>query len=96
MMTGPPDERGSVRPVSIEGDERTYMCEVRAASRDGLQPGAIVWVEFGATWPEINGGKQKLAGQWRQCIVLPSEAHTASGVHVRLSPSTGSAPSELG
>jgi hypothetical protein len=91
-----PKERGSVRPVTIEGDDRSYTCEVRAAGRDGLKPGAIVWVEFGSYWTEERGEKTRHPGQWRQCIVLRSDTNTASGVHVRLSPAAGKTTDAFG
>lgn len=79
-----------MRPVTLDSDPgKTFYCEVRAASpRTGLQVGAIVWVDFGTP--------NRIEGQWRQCVVLPSEAATASGVHVRLSPDPKKAPSLLG
>lgn len=86
-----PTERGSVRPVTIEGDPdaRTYYVEVRAASpRTGLKEGAIVFVNFGQPQHVEN---------WRQCIILPSpEGAAASGCHVRLSPDSRKAPTKLG
>lgn len=86
-MSDLPKARGSVRPVTIENDpdQRTYYCEVRAASpQTGLQVGAIVWVNFGT--------QTKIEGQWRQCVILPSSAATASGVHVKLSPEPSTEP----
>lgn len=94
---GPPQERGSVRPVTIEGDAdaRTYYCEVRSMPTSGLQPNDIVWVELGATFAIVSGRKEKVGGQWRQAIVLPS-GNFGSGVHVRLSPDPKTAPAERG
>lgn len=73
-----PKARGSVRPVTIAGDDRTYYAEVRAASpQTGLQIGAVVYVNFGTA--------NQVEGQWYRCEVLPSPdgVNTASGVHVR-------------
>ena len=81
---GPPEQRGSVRSVTIEGHHVAYSCEVRTLPGSGLRPGDTVWVEFGAYWTELQGEKTRHGGQWRQCVVLPSKAHTADGVHVRL------------
>ena len=86
---GPPKERGSVRAVTLEGDRRTYHCEVRVSPGSGLQPGAFVWIEFGAVWAEEQGVTTKVRGQWRQCFVLPGNAGTSAEVHVRLSPKPG-------
>lgn len=75
MLTGPPSQRGSVRPVTIDGDPtgRSYTCEVRSVSpRTGVQPGAIVSVEFGAAWATRGGRQVRIEGQWHQCIVLPA------------------------
>ncbi|MDP3717118.1 MAG: hypothetical protein Q8T13_05030 [Acidobacteriota bacterium] len=96
-MTGPPKERGSVRPVTIEGDpdERTYYPEVRTTQGSGLQPGNIVWLELGASWATIGGRQEKVGGQWRQAIVVAGPPQ-GSGVHVRLSPDPATAPPELG
>lgn len=92
-LTGPPKERGSVRPVTIENEpDKTMMCEVRTMSGSGLRPGDIVWVEFGATWATKGGRQIKIDGQWRQAIVLPSSVATASGVHIRLSPKPSTEP----
>lgn len=82
-----PAERGSVRPVTLDSEPgKTFYCEVRANPKIGLGVGAIVWVNFGT--------QNKVDGQWRQCLVLPSPegTNTASGVHVRLSPAPAKAP----
>lgn len=96
-MTGPPKERGSTRPVTIEGDpdQRTYYCEVRALPGSGLKPGDIVWVELGATWAIVGGRQERVGGQWRQAVVMPG-APQGSGVHVRLSPDPSTAPPAAG
>lgn len=96
FSTGPPEQRGSIRSVTIEGDHVVYTCEVRALPGSGLRPNDIVWVEFGAYWSEIQGVNTRHAGQWRQCIVLPGISATAADVHVRLSPSVATAPDGLG
>lgn len=85
-MAGPPEQRGSVRNVTIEGDHVTYMCEVRALPGSGLRVGDICWVEFGAYWTEIGDTKTRHAGQWRECEVLRGPAGTSADVHVRLVP----------
>jgi len=97
-MTGPPKERGSVRPVTIEGDpdHRTYYCEVRTLPGSGLKPDDIVWVELGATWATFSGRQEKVGGQWRQAIVLPNLGGMPSDVHLRLSPDPSRAPDTLG
>jgi hypothetical protein len=97
-MTGPPKERGSVRPVTIEGDPdgRSYNCEVRTLPGFGLRPGDYVWVEFGATWATVGGRQERVGGQWRQALVLPNKAGMPSDVHLRLSPDPKTAPPELG
>lgn len=93
-MTAPdflPPERGSVRPVTLDTDPgKTFYCEVRAWPKTGLRVGAIVWVDFGTP--------NNLQGQWRQCLVVesPEGTNSASGVHVKLSPSASKAPTELG
>jgi hypothetical protein len=69
-MTGPPKERGSVRNVTIEGDPKTYMCEVRSLPSHGLRIGDYCWVEFGAVWAERNDEPFRVPGQWRQCLIL--------------------------
>jgi len=78
-ILGPPQERGSVRPVTLDSDPgKAFYCEVRAASpRTGLQVGAVVYVNFGTP--------NNVEGQWYRCQVLPSPdgVNTASGVHVR-------------
>jgi hypothetical protein len=84
VMTGPPKQRGSVRNVTIDGDERTYMCEVRSLPGAGLRVGDYIWVEFGSTWAEIHGEKVRVPGQWRQCQVLRGPAGTSADVHVRV------------
>ena len=86
VMPGPPKQRGSVRNVTIEGDEsgRTYFCEVRA--EHGLQVGCRVWIEFGVAWAEIQGEKVRVPGQWRLCEIQPGPAGTSADVHVRVPP----------
>lgn len=83
---GPPRQRGSIRNVTIEGDPRTYMCEVRALPGRGLREGDRCWVEFGAYWVELPGKKIRHAGQWRECQVLRGPAGTSADVHVRPAP----------
>ncbi|MDP2319591.1 MAG: hypothetical protein Q8O42_09675 [Acidobacteriota bacterium] len=97
-MTGPPQERGSTRPVTIEGDPdgRTYYCEVRTLPGSGLKPDDIVWIELGATWAIVGGRKERVGGQWRQAVVMQSQSGMPSDVHVRLSPNPATAPPELG
>lgn len=94
-----PKERGSVRPVTIEGDpdQRTYMAEVRSES-PSLKIGTIVWIEFGVTWSTVKGREVKNPGQWRQAVIVenPDGVNTASGVHVRLSPDPKKAPPAAG
>lgn len=47
-ITGPPDQRGSVRPVTLDSEPgKTFFLEVRAFPKTGLREGAIVWVNFG-------------------------------------------------
>lgn len=97
-MTGPPKERGSTRPVTIDGDPdaRTYYVEVRALPGSGLKPDDIVWIEWGATWAIVGGRKERVGGHWRQGIVMKSPTGMPSDVHVRLSPDPATAPPELG
>jgi hypothetical protein len=96
LPTGPPKERGSTRPVTIEGDPdgRTYHCEVRATT--GLTPGSIVWIELGATFATVALRQEKVGGQWRQAVVMRSPSGMPSDVHVRLSPDPKTAPPDLG
>ena len=96
-MTGPPKERGRVRPVTIEGDAdaRTYYPEVRTLPGSGLKPGDIVWLELGATWAYVGGRKEKVGGQWRQAIIVAGPPQ-GSGVHLKLSPDPKTAPAERG
>jgi hypothetical protein len=84
-MTGPPRERGSVRNVTVEGDDRTYFAEVRALPKLGLKPGDHVWIEFGGAWAEERGRTFRVPGVWQRCVVLPSGATTAD-VRVRFAP----------
>lgn len=66
-----PKERGSVRPVTIEGDPKRYYCEVRAASpRTGLQVGAVVYVNFG-TPNQVEG----------TVVSVPGLAESGRGEH---------------
>lgn len=95
-ISGPPEQPGSIRSVTIAGDHVVYTCEVRTLPGSGLRPNDIVWIEFGAYWSEIQGVKTRHDGQWRQCIVLPGNAVTSADVHVRLSPSTKGAPPAFG
>lgn len=41
-LTEPPQERGSVRPVTVEGDDRVYNFEVLTLPGQGLRDGAFV------------------------------------------------------
>lgn len=95
FTTGPPTERGSVRPVTIESDPdgRTFYCEVRTTA--GLGEGAIVWIELGATFADAQGRREKVGGQWRQARVLPCR-EPGSGIHVALTPDHASAPTKGG
>jgi hypothetical protein len=83
-MAGPPKERGSVRNVTFENDPRTHFCEVRSSPRTGLRVGSCVWVEVGAKWVQHGGEHHKVAGQWRECVVLDGPAGTSADVNVRL------------
>lgn len=83
-MPGPPSQRGSVRPITIEGDQVTYMCEVRTLPGMGLRDGDRCWVEFGGVWAEQGGTRVRVAGQWRECVVLRGQAATGADVHVRV------------
>lgn len=83
---GPPEQRGSIRSVTLEGDAGAYTCEVRTLPGSGLRPGDYCWVEFGAYWTELNGAKTRHSGQWRRCQVLPGLAGTSAEVHVKLEP----------
>jgi hypothetical protein len=82
LIAGLPKEHGSVRNVTIAGDPRAYMCEVRTLPGSGLGHGDIVWVEFGAYWTELRGERTKQRGQWRRCKVLANAASTQADVHV--------------
>jgi len=65
FSTTSPEQRGSVRPVTLDTDPaKTFYCEVRALPKTGLGEGAIVWVNFGT--------QNNVEGQWRQCVVMPS------------------------
>jgi hypothetical protein len=46
---------------------------VRAVN--GLQDGAIVLVEVGATWALINGRDERVDGAWIECEVTPRPAN---------------------
>lgn len=85
-MNGPPRQRGSIRSVIVEGDDRTYLAEVRIVPRQGLRPGDVCWVEFGGSWAEQNGTKIRVAGVWKRCVILPSAASTTADVRVRFAP----------
>lgn len=41
------------------------------AGNAGLQTGAVVLVEVGATWGEVQGEKIRIDGAWIECEVLP-------------------------
>ncbi|MDP3719343.1 MAG: hypothetical protein Q8T13_16400 [Acidobacteriota bacterium] len=71
--------------MTIEGDPdgRTYYAEIGTPPDSGLKPGDFVWVELGATWAIVGGRKERVGGQWRQCVVLH---HEGAVVHARFSP----------
>ncbi len=82
----------SVMPVQVEGEPKAIE---RAVRRQGnsLNVGSFCSVEFGATWADDRGKPMRIAGQWRQCLIL---RHEGAIVHVRLSPSANSGPDAFG
>lgn len=83
---GVPEQRGSIRNVTVAGDPVSYSCEVRTLPGSGLRPGDIVFVEFGAYWSNVRGEPVRHPGHWRRCMVLPNATTTQADVHVRLDP----------
>ena len=73
-----------MRNVTVEGDDRTYFCEVRTLPGQGLRVRSHCWIEFGVKWIEHDGGKHKVAGQWQPCVILDGPAGTSADVHVRI------------
>jgi hypothetical protein len=65
-----------MRLVSLDGERGTFECEVRTVSNGGMQPGDLVWVEFGGFLAERSGRRVRYAGQWQPCVVEPSSDDT--------------------
>ncbi|HEX7895039.1 MAG TPA: hypothetical protein VF447_12665 [Terriglobales bacterium] len=82
-MSGPPRERGSVRNVTFQGDNRTHFCEVRSNPQTGLRVGSRVWIEVGAKWADHEGKQFKVPGRWRECVVVDGVVNTSADVVVR-------------
>jgi hypothetical protein len=81
----------SVMPVQVAGEPTAIARAVR--SRGSLRPGSYVEVEFGAAWATARGMPYKVAGQWRQCVIV---CVVSSELHVRLAPSALTAPPAFG
>jgi hypothetical protein len=85
-----------MRLVSLDGERGAFKCEVRTLRDTGMEPGDIVWVEFGGFLFERSGARVRYEGQWQCCIVEPS---TGDALCVRLltprRPNAGARPDGL-
>lgn len=82
-----------VHLVKFDTETESQPRMVRSPSRAGLQAGAYVFVEMGATWTDERGTKRRINGRWVQCVV---ERQGFDGIHVRRAPDPNKAPAACG
>lgn len=82
----------SVMPVQVQGEPKAIERAVRVKGYT-MAKDAIIDVEFGAVWAEVQGEQYRIAGQWRQCVVT---GHEGAIVHCQFSPDPATAPPALG
>lgn len=64
-----------VMQVQFPDEAKSFPCAV-AKRETSLRAGTIVYVEVGATWPELHGKKQRREGQWIRCRSVKVDGNT--------------------